>query len=154
MITLPMIIQGYYFFYFWITLCWLFLFLATIYREVHCSVVPLRPEELRGGEVNFCSFWLDSSLFFSVQCTEIRRRIASGKLVGAGIIHHHRLFASDTDPHDTVTILRRSLSSSSASVSPYRDGYSWRFGRHNFLSCTLPHILKNTEHLWTHKTKL
>jgi hypothetical protein len=30
----------------WITPCWLFLFLAVICRLFHCSLVPLKPEEI------------------------------------------------------------------------------------------------------------
>lgn len=121
-----------------------FLFLTIIYRESHCSLLPLRPEELTGAKSTSAHFVWIATCF---QCKMHKRRwkIESGELVSTRCIHHHKLVSCDTGPQDTAIKFGRHLSWSSASVHLNENGYCWRFRRHNYLFCRFSHTLMNID---------
>lgn len=55
-------------FHFRITLCWLFLFLAVIYRLFHCSLVPLSREEITRANSTSVHFASLAAYFQSKNC--------------------------------------------------------------------------------------
>lgn len=122
---------------FWITLCWLFLFLAVICRLFQCSLVPLKAWGGNKGKLNFCLFCLASSLFsVSKRLWGMRVRIVGGELDGRAVYPSLGAFLPWHQHLVAVTVLELGgcLVWPTAPIFLTRGEHCWGFGRNRRLS--------------------